>query len=785
MKKISIVLMCLMFMMPLSSLSVAEKDQTADNLEKDYFSVYELADFGQSARGVTVADFNDDGWMDFAVSYSTRPFNYSTISIFYNTKNLEFTREDVYTFSYGYIDSLSAGDFDNDGDIDLIFSYSQTRFNGYVRGVIEMLSNDGTNHFEEKSLISIRGLGFYFGFEKRIHPKITSADYDNDGDLDLLVGDNSGKLEFYKNNGKGRFRTQGIIFNYDVLSWGVASADFNNDDYLDVVVAAEDRRALGKIGHVFLKENTGLSNCFEKGRGSEIANPGGSSSMAALDYDNDGFMDILTGSSLSLYMNWDGGFQRFYMGRLYDNEGNPDCLRDGGLAAADFDKDGWTDIVAGGVHGIVRLFINEYQQFPPTEPSISGKDYQLEPDKKYVYNFTIADMNKDDVYLLVEWEDGTQSDWLGPFESGSTISLNHMWKEEGVFTFRAKSKDVYGAESGWRNCTVGVESKEVVLQQLDGDTLYVDDDGSADYTTIQDAVDAASEGDTVYVHSGIYHEQVVINKQISVIGENRDSTVIDCLEMNDQINNSAVVTIMSDNVVFSGFTVQSTIEERPLNGLYGISCDLNAKSPSDPKVIKQVIISNNFIVSDDSFPVEMRYPLRLDWVENSEISNNMVNGGDGGIDLYESSNNLVINNTVRNIDTYGINLGGKHSEGNLVKNNILKYNREGIALGQDSCDNVVILNSAKENNIGIITYYCDHNSITKNNLVDNTKNGFAFEDRIMDKYTNTWNQNYWGESLDQAVIKGKKYFFGIGLFPFPFKVYDMNPASEPFEIGGE
>lgn len=324
--------------------------------------------------------------------------------------------------------------------------------------------------------------------------------------------------------------------------------------------------------------------------------------------------------------------------------------------------------------------------------------------------------------------------------------------------------------------SVGLTSAET------NDTIYVDDDGNADYTNIQMAIDAATEGDTVYVHSGIYHEQVVINKQISVIGENRDSTVIDCLEMNDQINNSAVVTIMSDNVVFSGFTVQSTIEERPLNGLYGISCDLNAKSPSDPKVIKQVIISNNFIVSDDSFPVEMRDPLRLDWVENSEISNNMVNGGDGGIDLYESSNNLVINNTVRDIDTYGINLGGKHSEGNLVKNNILINNREGIALGQDSHDNVVILNSAKENNIGIITYYCDHNNITKNNLVDNTKNGFAFEDRIMDKYTNTWNQNYWGEPLDQAVIKGKKYFFGIGLFPFPFKVYDANPASELFEI---
>ena len=38
----------------------------------------------------------------------------------------------------------------------------------------------------------------------------------------------------------------------------------------------------------------------------------------------------------------------------------------------------------------------------------------------------------------------------------------------------------------------------------DGTTIYVDDDGGADYTTIQAAIDAANSGDTVYVYSGIY-----------------------------------------------------------------------------------------------------------------------------------------------------------------------------------------------------------------------------------------------------------------------------------------
>ena len=50
------------------------------------------------------------------------------------------------------------------------------------------------------------------------------------------------------------------------------------------------------------------------------------------------------------------------------------------------------------------------------------------------------------------------------------------------------------------------------------DTLYVDDSGGADYTTIQEAIDAANESDTVFVYSGTYNENILIDKEIKLLG---------------------------------------------------------------------------------------------------------------------------------------------------------------------------------------------------------------------------------------------------------------------------
>ena len=57
------------------------------------------------------------------------------------------------------------------------------------------------------------------------------------------------------------------------------------------------------------------------------------------------------------------------------------------------------------------------------------------------------DPDGDKIYYFFDWGDGTDSGWLGPFESGEIAEASHTWNETGEYTVRVKARDIYGAES--------------------------------------------------------------------------------------------------------------------------------------------------------------------------------------------------------------------------------------------------------------------------------------------------------------------------------------------------
>jgi len=86
---------------------------------------------------------------------------------------------------------------------------------------------------------------------------------------------------------------------------------------------------------------------------------------------------------------------------------------------------------------------------PPDKPDTPWK--KIKPTQSSTYSTRTTDPDNDQVYYLWDWDDGTNSDWLGPFNSGDLASATHIWSEAGQFSIKVKAKDEFDAESPWSN----------------------------------------------------------------------------------------------------------------------------------------------------------------------------------------------------------------------------------------------------------------------------------------------------------------------------------------------
>jgi parallel beta-helix repeat protein len=267
-------------------------------------------------------------------------------------------------------------------------------------------------------------------------------------------------------------------------------------------------------------------------------------------------------------------------------------------------------------------------------------------------------------------------------------------------------------------------------------------DTGLNYTTIQAAINAPEtlNGHTIHVDAGTYYENVVVNKSISLIGENSNSTII------DGGGDGATVVNVTDfnNVEISGFTIQNGGSGSGGTGGYGIymySCSNNTISGNN--------ITNNFV------------GIYMYFCSNNTISGNIITNNIDGVTLGYSPNNRLVNNTLDNHNNLDVSGGESIShyiqdidDSNTVEGRPVFYlvNKHNITVPSDAgyitlinCTDMTVENQyLTKNGEGILLVYTKNSLVINNNFTDNSGGV-----RLTHSHNNTFSgndiiHNYWG-----------------------------------------
>jgi parallel beta-helix repeat protein len=288
--------------------------------------------------------------------------------------------------------------------------------------------------------------------------------------------------------------------------------------------------------------------------------------------------------------------------------------------------------------------------------------------------------------------------------------------------------------------------------------VYVDDDntdgpwnGTKDYPyrTIQDAIGAVFDGYTIYVMNGTYKEHVIIDKIITLYGEDKNTTILDGDGVDD------VVTISVPDVKISGFTVQNSGTQILDAGIKTLSLNSNAT------------IENN-IVQNNAIGVFLNYGYAPSWniVRNNTIVNNIK-----GIYTHWANNGEIKGNTIAQNVENGIEM--ECSKNSFITGNIISDNGGyGIYLRGESDRNTITgINVIQDNAVGVKISESNRNVISKNNFIGNLQHACFYN-----SFFTIWTKNYW----DDRVLFFPEVIHGcVGKREFSWVNFDWHPMRRP------
>lgn len=317
-----------------------------------------------------------------------------------------------------------------------------------------------------------------------------------------------------------------------------------------------------------------------------------------------------------------------------------------------------------------------------------------------------------------------------------------------------------------------------------GKWLYVGGGGPGNYTKIQDAINNASDGDTVYVYHGTYNyyppssPSIYIPKGINLIGENKFNTTIIGISYIDTLD------VGANDVCISGFTIRNSGEP------WG---ELGA-------AITLWYGHRNIHIFDMIFTDNYYGILIYDSLNDVFIHDNLMSGNYIGIQSTEgvSTSVQIYHNTFSNNTVAGLSVSFHNSS---IYNNNIFNNSIGVVLtgGDDAC--LLSSNLIQDNNIGIQVITARY-KIQQNNFILNKRQAAIqkslrlIEIPLLPFYRQKWDNNYWDDwttSLSRPItglgIITFRYivpnaYVDIPIAFFLFVEVDRHPAQEPFDIPG-
>ena len=304
-----------------------------------------------------------------------------------------------------------------------------------------------------------------------------------------------------------------------------------------------------------------------------------------------------------------------------------------------------------------------------------------------------------------------------------------------------------------------------------GNILYVGGSGPNNYSKIQYAIDNASDGDTIFVYSGIYYERIRINKSIDLVGENKNNTLIDAEGKDD------VIYIVSSNVSIKNFHLNNS-------GIYDIDSGIRIYGEINNITIQNNIIKNNYF----GICIGDRYIYKK--ILNVAILNNFIQNKRYGVALYSCYENTISNNIF--IDN-GIFIPKAYTRDNIVENNtvnglpLIYFEKQSDKIIQPNvgqiilvkCNNITVSNQCLDNKcgVGIQLFGCYNCNIIKNsisnkswgifclnseinhireNLIENVTMGIIFDSSdkhliSLNKINNSWNAIHLADSNKNII----------------------------------